>query len=182
MRHDKFDWSGYFEWLVDIVDDGEHDDMLPVLSYLWKKEFDYSNLKPLDKNRASDGIALREHYAEDYNCKITEEDLEEPCSVLECLVRLAVDIENHVTGIPGEERPDIWFWKFLENLGIDERCEGRGYDKGYLDQCIDTWLDGDISKHGRRSPFRCKNPNVDMKKKDIWMQAMAMVNDRMRYW
>lgn len=117
MRHDKFDWSGYFEWLVDLVDDGEHDDMLPVLSYLWKKEFDYSNLKPLDKNRASDGIALREHYAENYNCKITRADLEEPCSVLECLVRLSIDIEAHVTGIPGEERPDIWFWKFSKTSG-----------------------------------------------------------------
>lgn len=182
MRHDKFDWSGYFEWLVEAIDDGEHDDMLPVLSYLWKKEFIWENLNDLDRNRAMDGALLREEYADEYDCYIEEEDLEEPCSVLEMFVRLAIDIENNVTGVPGEERPDIWFWRFLENLGIDDRCTGRGYSKAYLDQAIDTWLSGNISKSGKRSPFRTHSRSIDMREKDIWMQAMAMVNDTIRYW
>jgi len=180
MRHDRFDWSGYFEWLVNQIDDGEHEDFLPVLSFLWKKEFRWHNA--LDRGRAADGIKLREEYADEYDIYWDEEVEEEPCSVLEMLIRLCLDIENNVTGVPGEERPDIWFWEFLENLGIDERCTGRGYDKGYLDHCIDTWLRGNISTNGKHSPFPIHRRGVNQKHKDMWMQAMAYVNERMRYW
>lgn len=182
MRYDKFDWSGYFEWLVEQVNDGEHDDMLPVLSYLYKKEFKWENLHRLDSNRAIDGIQMREEYADEFNTPFKDEDKEEPCSVLEMLVRLCINIEAYVTGVPGEERPDIWFWEFLDNLGIDRRCEGRGYDKHYLDQIIDRWLEGKITKHGKHSPFPVRHGGGDMREKDIWMSAMAYVNERMRYY
>lgn len=182
MRHDKFDWSGYFEWLVSFTDDREHEDMLPVLSYLWRKEFDWSGLNSLDRNRAMDGVQQREEYAEEFNCIIKEEDLEEPCTLLEMFVRLSRDIENNVTGVPGKERPDIWFWRFLKNLGIDERCTGKGYSKHYLDQVVDKWLKGGITKHGKNSPFPVRYCDGDMRQKDIWMCAMAYVNDVMRYW
>ena len=180
MRYDRFDWSGYFEWLVGIIDDGEHDDMLPVLSYLWKKEFVWSN--GMDANRAKKGIDLREEYADIYECRFTCDDRKEPCSVLEMLVRLAMDVENNVVGVPGEERPDIWFWEWLENLKIDDRCTGRGYSKDYHDQCIDNWLDGNISRSGKRSPFPLKHSRANQRDKDIWMQCMAYVNEKMRYW
>ena len=56
MRYGEFDWFGYFEWLVNTVDIGEHEDMLPVLSYLFKK--DYIWYKDLDGTQAIHGVAL----------------------------------------------------------------------------------------------------------------------------
>ena len=86
-------------------------------------------------------------------------------------------VEDDVCGEPGEEDPGRWFWEWLENLGIDERCAGRGYSKDYLDQCIDDWLEGDITKNGKRSPFPVKRKGVDIRKKTLWMQCMAYVNE-----
>lgn len=182
MRYERFDWSGYFDWLVEQVNDGDHDDMFPVLLYLHKKEFDWSRLKSKDENRASDAVLLRIRYADEYDLPCDDEDLDVPPSVLEVLVRLAIDLESNVMGIPGEERPDIWFWEWLENLEIDERCTGKGFDKGYLDNRIDTWLKGDISRTGKRSPFPLYHSHVNQKSKDIWSQCMAYVNEKIRYW
>lgn len=182
MKNERFDWSGYFEWLVDWIDDGEHDDMLPVLSYLHKKDFDWSRLKKIDENRASDAVLLRVRYADEFDLLCEDEDLDEEPSVLEVLVRLAIDLEYNITGYPGEERPDIWFWEWLENLEIDGRCTGKGFSKSYLDDKIDTWLSGDISWTGKRSPFPLHHSHVNQKSKDIWGQLMAYVNERIRYW
>ena len=64
MRYGEFDWFGYFEWLVNTVDIGEHEDMLPVLSYLFKK--DYIWYKDLDGTQAMNGVALRKKYANEF--------------------------------------------------------------------------------------------------------------------
>ena len=66
MRYEKeFDWAGYFEWLVEIIHgmDDDHEDMLPVLDFLFDKRFEWNN--ELDANRASDGKKLRRDYAEE---------------------------------------------------------------------------------------------------------------------
>ena len=175
MRYGEFDWFGYFEWLVNTVDIGEHEDMLPVLSYLFKK--DYIWYKDLDGTQAMNGVALRKKYANEFCPEIDGDFKSKPCSVLEILVALSLAVEDDICGEPGEEDPGRWFWEWLENLGIDERCTGKGYSKDYLDQCIDDWLEGDITKNGKRSPFPVKRKGVDIRKKTLWMQCMAYVNE-----
>lgn len=182
MNNEQFDWPGYFQWLVQKVKGYEEDyaDFLPVLLFLHKKEYTYTNR--LDANRATDGKLLRNHYADEMGEFLEDEDLDVPPTVLEVLIGLAVHVESHITGIPGEDHPETWFWEWLENLGIDERCTGRGYDKRFLDQQIDAWLNGDITKRGEGSPFPLRHTAGDQRSKDMWMQCMAYVNEKMRYW
>ena len=182
MNYEVFDWREYFKWLVNKVRgyDEDYVDFLPVLVYLNEKEYIWNN--KLDENRATDGKLLREEYAYEMGEFCEDEDRDKPCSVLEVLVGLAVHVETHITGIPGEDHPENWFWDWLENLGIDDKCTGKGYDKGYLDQQIDGWLSNDINKRGEGGPFPLRHTAGDQSRKDMWMQAMAYVNEKMRYW
>lgn len=172
--NDRFNWEEYFVWLVEWIDDGDRDDMLPVLSYLFKKEYVWYT--DLNATQAMSSMDLRERFDPDNADEAKEE---RPCSVLELLVALAVDIEENICGVYGHENPARWFWEWLNNLGIDDRCTGRGYSKDYLDQCIDDWLEGDITRSGKRSPFPIKRKGVDQRKKTLWMQCMAYVNENM---
>lgn len=182
MRYEKaFDWAGYFEWLVEIIHgmDDDHEDMLPVLDYLFDKRFEWIN--ELDANRASDGKKLRRDYAEEFDQEYTYEVADEDCSVLEMLVRLAMDVEDHITGDPDDPRPWIWFWEWLHNLGIDERCSGEGFSEKYIDQQIDRWLDGKGTRRGRGTPFPLHHFAGDQRSKDIWQQCMAYINEKEAY-
>lgn len=174
---DRFDWGEYFKWLVEQIDDRDRDDMLPVLSYLFKKEYVWYT--DLNATQAMNGVELRDTFASEFGMDSEKAKEERPCSVLELLVSLARTVEYDVYGQPGEEEPSRWFWEWLDNLGIDERCTGKGYSKDYLDQCIDDWLEGDITAKGKRSPFPIKRRGVDMRRKTHWQQCMAYVNEHM---
>ena len=181
MRY-GFDWAGYFDWLVEAVrgNDEEHVDMIPILDYLYDKRFEWEH--PLDRNRVADALLMRRDYADETGSPYPADVKKKDCSVLEVLVRLAMDIENHITGDPENPQPEIWFWQWLENLGIDERCCGEGYDERYLEQQIDNWMEGNITSRGKGGPFRLRHPSGDMRNKDMWGQCMAYINEVERYW
>lgn len=183
MRHEyMFDWSGYFEWLVEIVrgEDEEYVDLIPVLDFLFDRRFEWHNT--LDRNRVADALLLRRDYAKEEGCAYPADSKEKECSVFEVLVRLAVDVDDHITGDPEDPHPEIWFWKWLENLGIDDRCTGEGYDEEYLEQQISRWLKGDFSSLGKGSPFRLHHRAGDQRKKDMWGQCMAYISEVEHYW
>lgn len=177
-----FNWSEYFEWLVNKVNGYSEDrvDYLPVLLFLSKCEYTWVN--ELDGNRATDGKLLRVQFADESGCYCEDEDLDIPCSVLEVLVGLSIHVDSRITGVPGEEHADIWFWEWLKNLGIDERCTGAGYDGMYLEQQVKAWMNNDITTRGDGGPFPLRHTAGNQKSKDMWMQCMAYINERIRFW
>lgn len=181
MRYGKtFDWAGYFEWLVENIHgiDDEYEEYLPVLDFLFDKRFEWNN--ELDANRASDGKKLRRDYAEEFNQTYTDEVANEDCSVLEMFIRLAMDVEDRVTGDPDDPRPWDWFWEWFGNLGLN-KCSGEGFNGDYVDQQIDRWLDGKCTRRGRGGPFPLRHFAGDQRDKDIWQQCMAYINEKEGY-
>lgn len=174
MRH-AFDKDGYFEWLVRQIDgySYEHSEMFAVLKYLNQIAFEETH--PLDKNRILDCIEMRREYDDEASERSVKR---RSVTVLEVLVRLSIDIETDITGVPGDEAPEIWFWQFVENLGLDE-------ESTYEDcvSIVSSWLSGHISASGNGSPFVLHHRSgIDMRTKDVWNAAMMYVNEKIRYW
>ena len=65
----------------------------------------------MDRNRALDGLALRDKYG------YSGDPDEEPCTVLEMLIALSLRIENQfMTNYDEGDRTSMWFWIMITNI------------------------------------------------------------------
>lgn len=106
----------YFDWLcmIDIPDGYRRSDYSMLLNLLMNTEFHW--VVPRDENRAKDGLELRDIYEQETGewC-----DAYGSCSVLEMLTALAIRCNDEIMYNPDDpKRADIWFWMFIENLGL----------------------------------------------------------------
>ena len=107
-------------WLVDKtgLDYREYSELL---STLYSITFRWNGDIPTDKNRASDGVLLREDYLDDVGrFDSFDSQLDMPCNVLEMLIALAIRIDDLV-GVPGESHIDTWFQEMVTNLGLSAK-------------------------------------------------------------
>ncbi len=167
----------YFTWLYSLVglEDKEHKNYWRLLGRLHKNEFVW--FVPNDDNRAVDGIALREQFAEEYS--ITKEDcltiLDGPCSVLEMLIALSIRCANDI-------RDDLTctdvFWEMISNLGLD----GEEYQDGYfgpeqmmkVDEIARKLVTRSYCKDGSGGGlFPLFHPSKDQKRVEIWYQMQS---------
>ena len=118
----------YFEWMCELVCSERYFDNLSyqkLLSYLHNRNFVYSI--ELDGNRAEDGIDLRYRFA--YECGYDDSMInnclgDEPCSVLEMMIALAIHCEEHIMDDPDiGDRTAQWFWNMVENLGLSSMSD-----------------------------------------------------------
>ena len=91
----------YFDWLYGLVCGRRYARGISyrkIMIYLYETEFVW--LIPMDKNRADEGVYLRNRYVwdnydhEDYHRIL--DMLDGPCSVLEMMVGLAIHCEEHI--------------------------------------------------------------------------------------
>lgn len=160
---------GYFEWLLDNMN------MLGtllerryarLLIFLANTEFTW--IEPTDENRANDGTDLRQQY-EDICGEPSGMD-GKPCTVLEMMIALALRIEINITGEPGDDHPEKWFWTMIQNLGLD-RAADRNFYPDEVESIVERWLDRKYDAHGQGSPFPTSNPELDQRIRPIWEQA-----------
>lgn len=130
-----------------------------LLIYLHQTEFRYSIRK--DGNRAEDGIDLRGRYGE-----ITDD----PCSVLEMMVALAIRCEEEIMDDPKfGNRTGQWFWGMINNLGLGSMSDDR-FDRKYVDEVITRFLDRDYEPDGKGGLFTVKDCEYDLRDYEIWYQ------------
>ena len=180
MAKMSFNWRGYSEWLCESVgfpNDGSYSKLAKFLL-----DDDFTWLIPLDENRAVDGIELRYLYARisgvnDASIVQKTEDTK-ACSVLEMLVALSRRIERDITGTPGDDHPERWFWEFMHNLGIDDQ-NNDAFDDNYITMVIDTWLMRRFRRNGLGSPFPLDEPFGDQRRKEIWVQMQSYLNEHL---
>jgi hypothetical protein len=161
----------YFKWLVNKVNAKSED--VPLLHFLFTEEFWWDPSIPTDSSRAEDGIDLRALYFDE-----TDEDfdLDEPCTVLEMLIALALRIERDIMGEPGYDYPERWFWTMIKNLGLsDER--GGLFSENYCSNVIENWLSRKYDSNGYGGLFPLKYPHSDQRKIPIWDQMSAYLNE-----
>lgn len=165
----------YFSWLYDCV----CGDMYPstvsfkkLLRHLHEKEFRY--LISNDENIAEHGIGLRHRYASDNLPMYIGDDIlsiiDGPCSVLEMMVALAIDCEEHIMDDPEYgDRTRQWFWRMITNLGLGGVTDGR-YDRYYVDDIVERFLDRDYEPDGQGGLFRIRGCDCDLRGVEIWHQ------------
>lgn len=165
----------YFKWLISIIDDPYYRPYGSLLSFLYDEEFRWDFAIPTDSARADDGIELRAlYFSETYD---NELDMDEPCSVLEMLIAMSTRIERDITGEPGFDHPEKWFWQMIENLDLLSETD-RHFDEHYVTNVVGNWMARNIKPDGYGGVFPLRHPHADQRIVPIWDQMSAYVNEQ----
>lgn len=169
----------YFQWLSDTAcrndcsDFGTWDTLLQILHSI-----DFVFMMEMDRNRASDGLALRSRFGRERKIPdyLIEQELYFPCSVLEMMVALADRCESQIMDrMDGEVRTGKWFLAMIESLGLssmrDPNC-----DEYFVLQIVRRFLLRQYSPDGTGGLFTVPRCRQDMRQIDIWYQMMAYLN------
>jgi hypothetical protein len=166
----------YFEWMYHLVCDGpcaNGRSWRKLLHFLNETEF-ISRLKR-DSNRASDGVDLRYRfvYENSYDTHAAGEYLgEQPSSVLEVMVALALRCEEQIMTDPGEgDRTDKWFWDMIDSLGLSSLHDGR-FNRNIAESVITRFLNREYDPDGRGGLFTIEGCHDDLRNVEIWYQMM----------
>lgn len=170
----------YFEWMYELICDGRYSketSYKKLLTYLHDVEFVYSI--PKDSNRAEDGEDLRYRFAYemyDHNDRDYVVDcLSRPCSVLEMMIALAIKCEETMDDPSVGDRTGQWFWRMIVNLGLGGMYDRR-FDIKYVGEVVDRFLRRDYEHDGSGGLFRVKHCEHDMRKFEIWIQMLWMLD------
>lgn len=174
------EFDGYFLWLCSLVD-ADLERYSELLYILYNIEYRWSIRQ--DESRATEGIMLRDEY---YLSSNMEEywvlDWDGPCSVLEALIPLARRMDDILTDEFTGDRSRVWFWRFIENLGL------RPYDNNHLlndiyDACeydvqliVNKWLDREFEFDGTGSIFPVPGAVGDQREISTIYQMYNYVN------
>lgn len=179
----------YRSWLFDMIawpeaagPDNYTERFERLLLYLSGVPFRWSAAH--DENRAADGLALREHfaalYANGYLENTGENDAEalpfwagrlnDECSVLEMMIALAVSCDGVTYDRERGPNAGYYFWVMIRNLGLDG-MDNRHFDKTRCKRIVERFLDRAYRRDGHGGLFVTRNPDIDMRKSEIWYQA-----------
>lgn len=168
----------YFEWLVNLV--SEQRFAKPVyqklLMRLHSTEFRYSLRR--DRDRADDGVEMRYRFAvcHRYDIPSTMADLDGPCTILEMMIALAIRCEEQIADDTRYgDRMTQWFWNMIVNLGLGPMTDSM-YDDEYVGVTLQRFLTRDYEPDGRGGLFRLRNCEDDLRKVEIWRQALWYLN------
>lgn len=180
MSKERILSDNYFDWMYNLVCNKHYSRLTykKLFHFLNSIEFTYTIRG--DRNRASDGVDLRYRFAYDagYSRETIDEYLgDRPCSVLEMIVALALRIEDQIMDDSDYgDRTGQWFWNMIVNLGLGSMCDNR-FDPGYSEEVIARFLNHEYSYDGEGGLFTLREPSDDMRKTEIWWQAMWYLNE-----
>jgi hypothetical protein len=170
LTNDKIK-DDYFDWLYDYVCKGRahsNTSYRKIFIFLHQTEFTFSIRN--DVNRARDGIDLRYRYAMEIDDESVLPILDEPCSVLEMMVALAVRCEESIMDNTGYgNRTGQWFWEMMYNLGIGNMFDER-YNERIAEHLINRFLNREYSAEGDGGLFYIRNCEYDLRDMEIWTQ------------
>lgn len=169
----------YFEWLTShIATTTKRDLYSGVLEFLHRTVFVY--VDPMDSNRAEDGIDLRYTFGDEMRIPthIIESTIDDqPCSMLEMMVALAMRIEDHIMYDPEKgDRTSRWFWEMVRNLSLSTMC-GNAYDEYRCELVMKMFNKRMYHRDGYGGLFSLKGSNIDFRELDIWKQAMLYLTN-----
>lgn len=162
----------YFEWMYDLVCDGrfsKHISYRKLLMRLHNITFRWKI--PKDENRAEDGIDLRHRFVYEHAGIENEKTyLNDPCSVLEMMVALAIRCEESIMDDPNiGDRTGQWFWNMIVSLGLGSMVDDE-FDRRFVDETIERFLDREYTPDGHGGLFTIKNCKYDLRDVEIWHQ------------
>lgn len=170
--HRSISMAHYFDWLCDIVEINQENRSYIYLAHALHDKYFYWSV-PNDDNRISDAMLLRDEY---FNGRIPNN----PCSVFELLIGIAVRIEEMMCEPEKGDRTAEWFWMMMSNLNIDFYN-----DETYLilmgeqniDAIVTKLLDRTYTRNGRGGLFPLTKAKKDQRKVEIWYQMCTYLVD-----
>lgn len=168
----------YFKWLCHFIDgkDRKVVEYRKLLLYLYEIPFTYDLV--IDNNRAQDGIDLRYRFADERNYKHAEVCYKldnRDCSVLEMLIALSIRCEDIMYDRKNGDTTYIWFWQMLDNLDLLLMTE-RYFDEETIIFKVNRFLNREYSPEGDGNIFYIPGCGMDLRKVEIWYQAMSYLN------
>lgn len=169
----------YFDYLAVLVDSDGHGHYNFLLEQLHSIVFDDSTavLIPNDINRIEDGLCLREKYCHRHRVKFSDLILEEPCTLLEMMIGLALRIHESF----GIKKTSDWFWELIGNLNLtqfdDETYEVDENASKKVDRIASRLLGRKYHHNGNGGLFPLVYPDRDQKTIEIWYQMNAYLNE-----
>lgn len=164
----------YFNWMVDLVSSNRYagsNSFRHLLAYLHTVEFTYRMSS--DSDRAQDGVSLRRRFASYTNYfpySFVMRSLDEPCSVFEMILALAIRCEEEIMNDPKfGDRTGQWFWKMITNMGLGGMTD-RLFDEAYVEQVVTRFLDREYEADGRGGLFHIRGARRDVRRLSIWVQ------------
>lgn len=172
------DFIGYYkDWLYDYIDpDGELRNRYgQLLLYLSGKPFTWS--VQFDGNRAEDGRALRDEFAAAFGIDdVLNSVMPDRCSVLEMMIALAMRCDDIVYTPEDGDRTSKWFWLMIDNLGLSD-MDKFNFDKDICDEIVNRFLLRRYLRNGKGGLFVTQNPEIDMRKAEIWYQMNEWIEN-----
>lgn len=160
----------YREWLVSLafgLCEG-FGDYRELFEYLYSREFVW--IIDRDRNRAADGVCLRDTFANIYKYQNIRSYLTAPCNMLELMISVADRSEKQfMSDAELGDRTGMWLYEMLNSLGIADLTDGY-FDETVARRAIDVLLARSYCRNGRGGLFTVRNRNVDMRKAEIWHQ------------
>lgn len=167
----------YFEYLMSFIDMAPYIDIPGIRSILWQLHgIDFYPVFPMDKNRAYDGLFLRDIYAKQINVDrgLINRYLDlSTCTILELMIGLAYRCESQIMDTPElGDRTYVWFWEMFDNLGLFDCVHAGLVDHNLVNQKIMIFLNRQYEPNGRGGLFSTNDLQCDMRKLEIWQQMM----------
>ena len=165
----------YFEWLRHLIRVRGHD---KLLRRLHETEFRY--YIPMDGNRFEDGVNLRYQFADEksHHYRFVSAWIDDRgCSILEMMVALAIRIEDQImSDSEYGDRTHQWFMSMLKSMGIADMDDDH-FNPAIVDLALSDMMDHNYQKNGAGGLFTLRKSRKDMRKVEIWCQAMWYLDD-----
>jgi hypothetical protein len=162
--------DAYFRWLCAKVLK-HHDRMYhDLLLIMYKTEFVW--LVSGDQHREADGVELRYDFRMDTNTEKDDIWEAQPCSVLELFIAFA-----NRASFQNDEPVKTWFWRFMENLMLDQFRQVSDSDVPIIEDIIDTFIWRTYDSHGRGGMFPMTQTNNDQRTIELWYQFFEYLDE-----
>lgn len=165
----------YFNWLCAKVTQTvrstpslRHDNLFRILH---NTEFKW--LLSGDDNRAADGVELRREFILEADIPDNPEWRNLECSVFEMLIAFSRRAEFE-TEISAKD----WFWKFLNNLNLDDLNDATNFLIRDVEDVLLTLVWRQYKPDGFGGLFPLDNPTHDQTKVEIWYQFCEYLVDQ----
>lgn len=163
--------EAYFRWLCAKVMAINVSNYHALTQILYSTEFIW--IISGDRNRAQDGIELREEFIKETKINNEAAWFHMPCSLLEMFIAFSRRAAFQ-TDTPSRE----WFWEFLANLKLNEYRRVNLSDVSIIEDILDTFLWRTYDATGYGGMFPMRNPDNDQRKVEIWYQFCEYLDDR----
>ena len=167
----------YFVWLYSQVASVE--ERHPSRTYwgllrkLFGKEFIW--IIPNDDNRIEDGRYLRFEFIEAEGIQDADNEwMSLGCSMLELLVGLSRRLAFEADG-----EPQAWFWRLIENLGLEEFNDNRRLPNVLINNVLDEVIWRTYKKNGHGGLFPLNKTRNDQRDVEIWMQMNEYILEQL---